>query len=139
MKTVFLEALPITVQQILSTYPGSLDNLAEAANKIIKISPHSQVNAISSTLSEEKFNSKLGQLQIDISEVKSQLCRNRDHLSSSNCNAHPQFHSSSCPHSCRSEEDTKRRSFCWYHFKFGNEAKNCLEPCTFKKKNGNSN
>ena len=36
---------------------------------------------------------------------------------------------------------TARRSsgHCWYHFKFGNEARHCVQPCTFNYIHASSN
>lgn len=56
--------------------------------------------------------------------------RGRSNSRNRNASPHPNRNRSSSPSRYRPEG-----SWCWYHYKFGDEARKCQQPCRFKPKN----
>lgn len=114
MKMLFLQRLPSNVRPILTIHDGTLAKLAEMADKLVD-SSHSHVAAThAATPNSDEVNEQIAFLTAEIRKLKaSSGSRNR---SSSRT---------------RSVSGDRSREMCWYHFKYGDRARQCREPCKF--------
>ncbi|KAF6769226.1 hypothetical protein AHF37_12695 [Paragonimus kellicotti] len=147
-RQLFLQRLPNFVRSILASRGHMLlDELAELADDIMSIPNNSHISALAPTSPDtvtqillqqiEMLNSNLEKLQL------SQRPRSRNHdrkprspstsahqSSSRNRNRPPRSPSTSAY-----RPDSHNKNFCWYHFKFGADARKCSPPCQFKSQN----
>lgn len=115
LKMLWLQRLPITVQQILTTSSDKIEDLAVMADKISEISGLS-VSSIQNSTETEDLRERVMELEKALSKLST---RNRSRSRSRK----PR---SKSPH-------PKQYSQCWYHFKFGNRALKCKQPCDFQE------
>ncbi|GFT37378.1 uncharacterized protein TNCV_4285251 [Trichonephila clavipes] len=123
IKSLWLQGLPRQTQAILSISKDSLNNIAEMAAY-----SSSEVCSVTNDNSSPKSNdsNKLEVLQADIAALTKkfdEFSRNSRQRSKSRENSRR----------TRSKSNSSRHAFCWYHFKFGNNAKKCVQPCQFKR------
>ncbi|XP_065087143.1 uncharacterized protein LOC135708889 [Ochlerotatus camptorhynchus] len=117
MKMLFLQRLPPSVRAVLSISDGSLQKLAEMADKMIDSSPataaavHVPASSTGQNADYASLKEEIEVLTAEIRRLKTEPTRNRSR-------------SSSKP---RSRGD----DICWYHRKYGNRADRCREPCAF--------
>lgn len=124
MLELFLQHLPAHVQTVLAAItPLTLDKAAEIADRVMEVSPIS-VSACSATTSA---NSNEGNLMLEIQKLSARI----EEIS----RGRSQSRNRSFPNRQRSKSRNRNYDFCWYHFKFGNKAKNCVQPCKFVEKN----
>lgn len=123
LKTLFLQRLPINVRSILATSKDELDNLAAMADKIIEFSANpqyinAQTNKVEGIATTE--NDRLSRLEKHIEQLTATIQELK-------------FRSNS-----RSRSRTpgpNNNKICWYHRKFRDQAKKCLQPCSYKPAN----
>lgn len=133
LKVLWMNQLPSQVRAIISVNTeSSLNTLATMADKIMENIGVNEVAAIATTsnISEITLLSKqIEKLTLEIDELKQFKYRN-----------HRSMHRS--PFSSRSRSRSKSRNGkkpgdpdwqCYYHYKFGDKARNCQSPCNRKK------
>lgn len=121
MRELFLQKLPTNIRMVLasSSATTSLEELAELADKIAEVAAPGVAAIQQTPITEElaHLKTEMAKLQIAITS----LSRRRSHT--------PSRHRSNSPtpntHSSPSEE-----GLCWYHRKFGSEARKCTPPCS---------
>lgn len=132
-----LEAQPNTpLNQLAITADAVLDSLAETTSIASVTSDsniHSNINAVSSIDSRvdklekridtqettlQQINSKLGQL------LANDRSRQRDRSQS-------QSNRSNTPQRSTTNEQQQQSKSCWFHRKYGSQARKCLSPCDF--------
>ena len=131
LRSLWLERLPRFVKQIIApmTRTTALSDLAESADLVFAQAEHG-VHAIRAPEPEPQsaLQKTLADLQRQIEEIQVTLkrqdrgrtpTRNRDRNQS------------------RSRERQQQPDLCWYHFKFGNDAKKCRPPCRHASARGN--
>ena len=118
LRELFLQRLPSNVCMVLASTPdnGNLEELAQLADKIMEV----ETLAVSSVNTDTEF----GQLRQEVAELKLLIQaikqpRRRSHGRSPS------------PAPQRQSQD-----ICWYHAKFGDNARKCKPPCA--KLPGNS-
>ena len=127
LRQLFLQRLPANVQMVLAPADASmeLEQLADMADKVMEVATPT-VSAASDihTVAAIADNSEVRQLREEISRlaslVDSLITRPR------RCDSSRQRRSAS-PALPTSSQDT----LCWYHAKFGENAKRCKQPCTW--------
>ncbi|GFW88434.1 uncharacterized protein TNCV_3552041 [Trichonephila clavipes] len=126
IKSLWLQRFPQQTQAILSISKNSLNNIAEMADKIVVYSS-SEACSVTNNNSSPKSNdrNKLEALQADIAA----LTKKFNEFSQ---NSRQRSKSREYSRRTRSKSNSSRCAFCWYHFKFGNNAK-CIQPCQFKR------
>lgn len=113
-----MEQLPDQTKAILSiSQIEDLSILAEQADKIHEIT-NRQISIVSTSVSETTLLDKINELQIQIEELRSDRSRRRNR---SEANRRSRSKSSV----------SKDKPFCWYHYKFGSQAKKCTKPCQY--------
>ena len=135
LRSIFLDKMPQSIRGVLVTLEGqSLEELAEAADKIIEIAPQDamSINKISTTNSN--LNSDpIGQQSLrSLQDQVARLTGTVKKLLNQQATA--------CSHREKGRGRSRARSasrnrkdfngICYYHHKFGNDAYKCLQPCT---------
>ncbi|GFW02589.1 uncharacterized protein TNCV_2456041 [Trichonephila clavipes] len=117
IKSLWLQRLPQHTQAILSISNDSLNNIAEMADKIIAVTSSSEVCSVTNNNSSPKSTdcNKLEALQADIAA----LTKKFDEFSQ---NSRQRSKSREYSRRTRSKSNSSRYTFCWYHFKFGNNV-----------------
>lgn len=134
VRSLWMGRLPSSVQAILATQSKSdTATVAELADAVFDALPRQHVMAatpvktgIDATIEEmshtiTSLNNKITQVQHEIAEIRR---RDRSHSRSR----------SAARESTRSTS-SGRGDLCWYHFKFGNNARKCRSPCSRRPEN----
>ena len=122
LRELFVTRLPNSVQLVLKTQTVDLDALAALADQMMDaIGP--QVHAVNDSLSE------IADLKKEIQEIKGLLRGRSDTKESSSTRAR-----SKTPGS-RVDNRQVPGDTCWFHAKFGANARKCREPCAFSSGN----
>ena len=126
LRELFLQRLPANVRMVLASTPdqASLENLAQLADKIVEVATPSVSTVSASHLSDEfeRLRAEVTSLR-KVVESLPLTTNKRDHSRGRSRGRSPS------PHPPR---DPK---FCWYHTKFGEEARKCSSPCSFSSGN----
>lgn len=135
LKTIWMNSLPQHVRAILSTIEGDLNKMAQTADKVTEITDSPNVAEV--TQKEPQTDPKITQIEKQLEEltnlVKS-LARDRS-------NSRSRERSSSRLRDTRPDSEAVREKkkdgewLCWYHYRFGERAKDCIQPCSFNQKN----
>ncbi|XP_055632349.1 uncharacterized protein LOC129772857 [Toxorhynchites rutilus septentrionalis] len=129
IKSLWMQQLPETTQAVLKVSETTLQlsQLAEQADKLADITRNRVASSV--TASPDSTNEiGLAELRTRISEISNELAAFRQERSRSrnrSFNREQSFRSGS----------REYHPYCYYHRKFGANAKNCREPCQFKSKN----
>lgn len=124
LKSLWLQRLPIHVQQILAASRESLPQLVLLADKICEVTDTSV-----STLSQHDVISRL---EAKVDKLSTDLARLHTQIRSRSSSRH------------RSKQNVPRyfkkyqpalKGVCFYHSKFGAQARKCKEPCSFNSEN----
>ena len=118
MRELFLQRLPSNVRMVLASTPdtGNIEDLAQLADKVMEVAVPSVANITTST--------ELQQLRQEVTDLKGMLQSLK--LTQRRSRSRP---SSPAPCTEQSQE------LCWYHAKFGDQARKCKPPCS---KSGNA-
>ncbi|KAK5642171.1 hypothetical protein RI129_001036 [Pyrocoelia pectoralis] len=123
LKTLWLQRLPKNIQTILIVSEDTLEKLATMADKIM------DTNSCNSTINEVEQKSETQELRSQIAELSAQI----EALKGNRFN---RTQSTEYRQRQRSTSRTRSSDFnrlCWYHYRFGKEAKRCTPPCNFQK------
>ena len=137
IRTMWCGRLPSSLQTVLASQPShSLEQLADLADRIQELTSPCNVAATSAGPSHHQtVNSDvMGEIaalrrmvqQLSV-KLEDQTC-NR-----SNRRSRPQRRRSPSRPRSRSNSSYNKYPVCWYHSKFGSNAKQCVKPCDFKK------
>lgn len=117
LRTMWLQRLPSQTQAILATSTETLDNLAAMADKIGDISVVSTGNI--SAIQE----------RTEIIELRQQIAALTSAIQQLQTASNRQSRSSSRKKQSRSRSSSQQ--VCYYHRKFGNNARCCRQPCSY--------
>lgn len=121
LQTLWMQRLPTNLQQILSVSKANVDELANIADKIHEVSGF---NFAITDVELQSKQSELSSIKAEIAELKTLV----QDLSRSK--SRPRSRSRSRKRSMT--PSGQKRSFgnlCWYHHRFGDKAKKCVNPC----------
>ncbi len=126
LKELFLQRLPANVRMVLASIdPKDLETLAATADKIMEVAAPPVCNVTASLPSTQ-----VDQLRSEIGELRQLV----EKLLSSNRPTRQQFHSRTprrSPSPASNLVNQPSSSLCWYHQRFGEEAKKCRSPCSY--------
>lgn len=129
LKNIWLQRLPTNIQTVLAVSDDTLDKLALLADKVSELTePTNTVNAVSLVESNQY---KVLQLQI------TELTKKLDALATatrSRSQSRGRFRNFQRSPS-RGRQNQNNNGFCYYHFRFGTQARNCRAPCSFNQGN----
>lgn len=129
IKTLFVQRLPETVRGIISIAEGDSTVWAKQADKMMEAAQLTAVSAIAtkpSTTASDPSNTlhaEIAELRKQITEMKTND-RGRSRSSGNSNKRRDQSKSSTRP-------DNKSNKVCYFHVKFGKDARKCAEPCCF--------
>jgi hypothetical protein len=127
LRTIWASRLPPHVQAILASQTeGSLDSASHLADRICEVTPL----PITASISRSTPNSSAGLLE-RIEELTRQVAslQASQHGSRLQPRGRHRSQSRDC-HRDTSNYPPTPHDTCWYHFKFGDEARKCTPPCS---------
>ncbi|XP_065293530.2 uncharacterized protein [Dermacentor albipictus] len=136
LRELFMQRLPVNVQMILATATVmDLNSLASLADKVMEVVTPAVCNVTpsSTTASSVPQTSSSAASPIDVlcNRLEQLVCAAERHRTSPR---HGRYRSSSRsrrPREERSRSQTPPR-VCFYHRRFGQEARHCLRPCAWQ-------
>lgn len=121
LRTLWLRQLPTQVQAILAASDSGLEELSKLADKIVEVSAATNsVNAVNRQAEEPNWELRINQLTEKIAKLESSRGRSQS-----------RSHSQKRQPSQRRASRQRIHDKCWYHYKFGEQARKCNSPCTF--------
>lgn len=149
LKSLWISQLPQHIQAVIVAAPGNVHELASIADKIWDMVPESHysetvchqqlvtsvaqsskqqptANHNIKTQSTSSLESQIAELSMQIKQLRSAQERSR-----SLKRGHNQRRT-------RSTSQNRRTGICWYHHRFGNEARKCNAPCNFLQSRASS-
>lgn len=121
LKSLWLQRLPVNIQQILSTCKDELDDLATIADKIYEVS--NSGNSVSSIAGNE---TAIDLLRSEIKTLTTEIKRLANVKYPSRSRSRYRKLSSSRRGNKRQADNL---NLCWYHARFAAKAKKCIKPC----------
>lgn len=135
LKTIWTSRLPTSMQPIIASQPTlSVSALADLADRVHDIAPQVHQVSVAATSSPiDELTRQMAKLTKQVSALTSQVnSRSRPHD-----RQYGRQRSRSA--SRRSDSVSKKFPTCWYHHKFGTQAKRCQKPCDFTTGNATGN
>lgn len=126
IKALWLQRLPIEMQQILSVSSESLSGLSQIADKISEVSGSSPICSVSSSCSQT-CQTTIQELKSQITELSNKIDKFTQERGRANCRRR----SVSFPRHRSPSKNDKR--ICYYHRRFKTNARKCNPPCIFQE------
>lgn len=121
LKMIFIQRLPAGIRPILTCHDGTIDKLAEMADKITDSSSQTTVGMVNTE--PANTSDKLAeQIELLTAEIRRMKAPNSNRSRSMSRNR-------------SSSRSASRTGLCWYHNKYGNDAQRCRDPCSWSSKN----
>lgn len=115
LRTLWLARLPSQMRVILATRSQDrLEDVAEQADRIQEVSGRF-VSEVTASTSDKTIVEQLSRLALRIDEIDKRGRPSQKHKRSRS----------------RSRENKKQQDTCYYHRRFGNQARKCTKPCNF--------
>ncbi|XP_022183426.1 uncharacterized protein LOC111042971 [Myzus persicae] len=128
LKEFWLQKLPPTILTVISGLDGSLESLAERADRVADASAGHDLSAVAREPDrmqsmENAITALTAQIAALVSAQSTQNrpSRNQDRPRSKSRN--------------RSKSRTQNDDWCFYHNMYGADARNCRDPCAYKSEN----
>lgn len=130
LRTLWMGRLPTQVQVILATCTTDrIEDVAEQADCIIEVISRTTIAAAISTPANSLLEEQIKTLTQQVERLTMQARRSR--ARSQSRNRTPRERSKS-----RTDKQAiTDNSLCFYHQRFGEEARKCQQPCSHKKEN----
>ena len=131
LRELFLQRLPANVRMVLASTPdtANYENLAQLADKVVEVAAPS-VSTVSAThLSDEfeRLRAEVTSLRKVVESLPLTTSSKTDHPL-----GRPRGHSRSQSQGRSSSPRPATDSpICWYHRRYGDEARKCTPPCSF--------
>lgn len=136
LQVLWMNKLPAHVRAILSASSGDLDTLAKVADKVIShCQPTASISALN-TVSRHRSSSP--DLATTLREINQRLAALEAVSSPPRQPRYPYRRSrpGNWNRSASRRRATSRQgSYCFYHRRFGTEARKCEPPCNFRQEN----
>ena len=129
LRELFLQRLPANVRMVLASADVSMDlgKLADMADKVMEVAVPTVAAIPSSTTTNlqevQQLRQEVARLTELVTSLTTSLSRRR-----------PSGHGCT-PSPTRTNNPPKPEELCWYHAKFGENAKKCKEPCAWEENN----
>lgn len=134
LKTIWINRFPPNVQFVLASRKEKcLEDLSELADQLMEIASHSapQMNTCAVQPSTSRDIEALHQKVDQLTHIVASLT-----AGDRSGPRRPRSRSSS-RHRMRSRSRSRNPQWCFYHNRFAHNARNCIEPCTWKDNQGN--
>lgn len=147
LKELWTRNLPEQVRAIVSSNDLTLNQASTMADRVAEaLKPYRSVNALSSTSSivQEDTSYTIQQIQRQIDQIFQQLKGNQrgyeQRFRSSDRYSNGRDRTPSRLNNGANGFQVQRNptyEFCWWHYKFGKDARKCKQPCSFKQSDFN--
>ncbi|XP_053698885.1 uncharacterized protein LOC128745838 [Sabethes cyaneus] len=124
LRMLFVKRLPPKIQPILACHEGTIEKLAEMADTITDCS-NGQLSA-AEIVRDEQVSSNNSKLVEQIDLLTAEIRRLK---------APGPTRSRSFSRNRNVSRSPSRPGICWYHRNYGNDARQCREPCSWNSKN----
>ena len=130
VRHIFVKRMPQNIQPILATLDkdASLDKIAEVADQILDQTQQSHPTIAASTVHE---NMELKKMVLTLTQQMETMSKRLDSLSIRN----PRGRSSSRKRANSRSRSNSPSPYCWYHHRFRERARKCVQPCSYKHLN----
>lgn len=138
LRTLWLDRLPPHVRAILATQKSTpLNETTELADAIMSYGKSTQprISEISNNDHNTQVNIKIAQLSLSLQEEISTLKQEIASLRLQRSHSRDQTPNHTRQRSKSRTNEHGTDGMCWYHWKYGTNAKKCQKPCTFQSKN----
>lgn len=123
LRTLWTNRLPSSMQAILATQTDvELNKVAELADKINETRPENQVAQVSTSREIDQLTRELRELKLCVAELTQQRGRTQNRRARG---------SRTRSHTRSREQGSGEEKQCWYHRRFGENAKKCTAPCQY--------
>lgn len=123
LKQFWLQKLPPTTRAIISGQDGTLENLATRADRVMEANNTFDLHAVNiNNASADRFRSMENAIAALTIQVTNLIT-----LQQSAKSYHGRSRSRSKSHS-----KSNNSNLCFYHDRYGSNAKNCKPPCNYK-------
>ncbi|XP_039954202.1 uncharacterized protein LOC120770683 [Bactrocera tryoni] len=124
LKSIWMSRLPSHMRLIISISNEPLDKVALLADKICEVSDTLHVHVVetpnTAIANQSSIEQQLAEITKEIASIKA------------NINRRPRSRSRSRPPPRSGMQNNNSNGLCWYHHKFGNDARKCRSPCAKK-------
>lgn len=125
LKPLWIQRLPLSSQQILSTCRDSLSDLSVIADKIHEVSGTSEIATVKTHF--KSHGDEIEDLRNEIRELKHEVQRlSRRDRGKTHAKREGQ-----------SKSRERKQGLCWYHSHFNTKAQKCISPCSFSENERN--
>lgn len=133
LRTIWVSRLSHGIQTVLAGQPSStcIDDLADLADRVHELATPVVASASQSQASSGPAIEALTKEVAELRRQFQQLASER--RSRSNTRSARSFQRRSASRSRRSQSNFRKYPLCWYHWKFGEKASKCIEPCDYAK------
>lgn len=144
LQNLWLQRLPTHTQEILSCMEElSLEKLAKAADKIVEVQNPVGIYSVEKVSVKDSRSAAIRNLNSELKLSIDALTKRFDSFfndKNKDRNNKPSFEKNQTRSRSKSRSDKRANDYpnCWYHFKFGAKAKNCVKPCKFSPSNNES-
>lgn len=119
LKQLWIERLPESIRAVITIVDGDTAQMALQADKMLEVQQFSNVSAVHCA---NPLQAEIEALRKEIATLKAGHSGKSENFKDNRQNRN------------RSRSKSKVRfPFCRYHYRFGDKAKKCVEPCQFKK------
>lgn len=128
LRSLFLEQLPVQYRGILAVHPQQeLQQLALLADKLMELPRFEQVDSVQPEPPQPAPISALERRVDELTQTVRELCamNTRMHGNQSSSRDYSQQRG-------RGSGIEEKEKLCWYHARFGKDARRCDQPCSWK-------
>ncbi|XP_071574490.1 uncharacterized protein [Temnothorax nylanderi] len=141
LRTLWLGRLPTQMQMVLATRTQDpLNNVAEQADCIHEMTSKAVVAAAAAPATKESLEAKIQALTKQVATLTTRLSRDksrqRDNEKGRNRSRSRSRSQNRNRGKAKEDNDDKNDKHCYYHNRFGEKAKKCTQPCTYKSEKG---
>lgn len=140
LRNLWLQRLPTHAQEILSCMDDSnLQKLANAADKIVDVQKPANIYHLKAATRDEdraqqsNLTTQINVLTKRVEELFGHLERSRSKSYRERSQSPRNKESRRQRNSSRSNEQVAKHPNCWYHYKYGDQARRCIKPCSFSQ------
>lgn len=130
LKEFWLQKLPPTILAIVAGLDGPLELLTERADRVADVSDGHDIAAVTTSHKPDRLRS----IESTILALTAQISALTTSSTAQNRQSRDQSRQRSRSHH-RSQSRPRNNTWCYYHNRYGNEARNCRDPCALKSEN----
>lgn len=135
LRTLFLQRLPQTTRAALALLPEAtlLDDLAAAADRFHDASRGAtvaQASAPAEASSRDDLAAAVAALTATVARLETNLQRQPQRTGRWRSRSRPR---PDTPRSVSPGPEARQGQLCWYHFRFGADARKCQQPCSWQE------